>query len=260
MYDIQNEPSASGITIDKVGVKNLSYPITVRDRAKKIQYTIGSINMYVNLPHQFRGTHMSRFIEILNEYHREIHIDTVSKILKKMKKKLNAQEAHMEIRFPYFIEKKAPVSGAVSMMEYNCTYVGNLKEKKDFILGVEIPVNSLCPCSREISEKGAHNQRSIITIQARFHKFVWIEELIEIAENSASSPLYALLKRKDEKYVTESAYDNPKFVEDMVRSVAEKLNQDSRIEWYNVSSENFESIHNHSAYASLEHDKKKKNV
>ncbi len=257
MYDIQNQPSISGITIDKVGVKNLSYPITVRDRTKKVQYTIGSINMYVNLPHKFRGTHMSRFIEILNEYHREIHIDTVGKILNKMKKKLNAQEAHMEIRFPYFIEKKAPVSGAVSMMKYNCSYIGKLKKKKDFILGVEIPVTSLCPCSKEISEFGAHNQRSIITIKARFHKFVWIEELIEIAEESASSPLYALLKRRDEKYVTEFAYENPKFVEDMVRAVAEKLNHDSRIEWYNVSSENFESIHNHSAYASLECDKTK---
>jgi GTP cyclohydrolase I len=255
MYDVQNEPSISGITIDKVGVKNLSYPITVRDRAKKFQHTIGSINMYVNLPQQFRGTHMSRFIEILNEFHQEIHLETVSKILMKMKEKLHAQEAHMSIRFPYFMEKKAPISGALSMMEYNCTYIGNLKEKKDFIMGVEIPVNSLCPCSKEIAEKSAHNQRSLITIQARFHKFVWIEELIEIAESSASSPLFALLKRKDEKYVTEYAYNHPKFVEDMVRTVADKLNQDSRIEWYNVSSENYESIHNHSAYASVECDK-----
>jgi GTP cyclohydrolase IB len=258
MYDVQNEPSASGITIDKVGVKNLSYPITVRDRAKKIQHTVGSINMYVNLPHQFRGTHMSRFIEILNEFHREIHLETVSKILIKMKEKLHAQAAHMSIRFPYFMEKTAPVSGAVSMMEYMCTYIGNLKEKKDFIMGVEIPVNSLCPCSKEIADTSAHNQRSIITIQARFHKFVWIEELIEIAESSASSPLFALLKRKDEKFVTEYAYEHPRFVEDMVRLVAEKLNQDSRIEWYNISSENYESIHNHSAYASVECDKTKK--
>ena len=258
MYDVQNEPSITGITIDKVGVKNLSYPITVRDREKKFQQTIGSINMYVNLPHQFRGTHMSRFVEILNEFHREIHLETVSKILNKMKEKLHAQEAHMSIRFPYFMEKKAPVSGAVSMMEYMCTYIGNLKEKKHFTMGVEIPVNSLCPCSKEIAEKSAHNQRSLITIQARFHKFVWIEELIEIAESSASSPLYALLKRKDEKFVTDYAYEHPKFVEDMVRTVADKLNHDSRIEWYNVSSENYESIHNHSAYASVECDKTQK--
>lgn len=255
MIDIQNQPSLKKIKIDKVGVKNLSYPITVRDKTNKIQHTIGSINMYVNLPNKFRGTHMSRFIEILNEHHKELHIDTIGEILRKMKKKLNAHEAHMDVSFPYFIEKKAPKSGALSMMEYQCIYTGTLREKKDFILGVEIPVSTLCPCSKEISENSAHNQRSIVTIKIRSVKLVWIEELIEIAENSSSSPLYALLKRNDEKYLTELAYQNPMFVEDVVRSIAEKLNNDSRIEWYMVSSENFESIHNHNAYASIEQDK-----
>ena len=255
MKDIQNQPDPRKIPIDRIGVKNLSYPITVLDRANKIQHTIGSINMYVNLPHRFRGAHMSRFIEILNEHHRELHIDTVGKILHKMKEKLRAQEAHMEVTFPYFIEKSAPVSGAKSLMEYRCSYVGTLTDREDFVLGVEVPVSTLCPCSRELADRGAHNQRSVVTIRVRMNKLVWIEEIIEYAESSSSSPLFALLKRKDEKAVTEHAYDHPMFVEDVVREVARKLNADPRITWYSVESENFESIHNHSAYASVERKK-----
>ena len=255
MRDIQNQPDTRKIPIDRVGVKNLSYPITVLDRTNKTQHTVGSINMYVNLPHHFRGTHMSRFVEILNTYHQTLHIDTIGTILRKMKEKLHAEEAHMEISFPYFIEKSAPVSGAKSLMEYKCTYKGTLKEKEDFILGVEIPVTTLCPCSKELSDRGAHNQRSVVTIQIRSHRLVWIEELIEYAETCASSPLYALLKRRDEKAVTENAYDHPMFVEDIVREIAKKLNGDPRVIWYSVESENFESIHNHSAYASVEKDK-----
>ena len=252
MRDIQNEIDTRRIPIDKVGVKNLSYPITVLDRASGIQHTIGSINMYVSLPHDFRGTHMSRFIEILNEHHRELHIETIGEILKKMKENLNAEEAFMEVQFPYFIEKKAPVSGAKSLMEYCCTYTGTLSEKADFVLTVDVPVTTLCPCSRELSDRGAHNQRSIITIRTRSPRLVWIEEVIEWAESAASSPLYALLKREDEKAVTEHAYDNPMFVEDIVREIAKKLDAEPRIKWYRVASENFESIHNHSAYASVE--------
>ena len=255
MVDLQSQPDKRKIPVDRVGVKNLRYPITVLDRANKIQHTVGSINMYVNLPHRFRGTHMSRFIEILNEHHRELHIDVIEEILQKMKDNLHAEEAHMEVIFPYFIEKAAPVSGATSLMEYRCSYMGTLSDKADFILSVEIPVTTLCPCSKEISDKGAHNQRSVVTIRIRTKKLVWIEEVITYAEESASSPLYALLKREDEKAVTEQAYDNPMFVEDMVREIAKKCNADPRIVWYSIESENFESIHNHSAYACIERKK-----
>ena len=255
MVDVQSQPDSRKIPIDRVGVKNLSYPITILDRANKIQHTVASINMYVNLPHRFRGTHMSRFVEILNAHHREIHIDTIGEILRQMKDKLHAEEAHMEIHFPYFIEKAAPVSRARSLMEYRCCYIGTLGEAEDFVLGVDVPVTTLCPCSRELSDRGAHNQRSVIRCRVRYKDFIWIEELIELAENSASSPLYALLKRNDEKAVTERAYDNPMFVEDVVREMAKKLNIDSRITWFSVESENFESIHKHSAYASITREK-----
>lgn len=255
MDDIQKQPDSRNIPIDKVGVKNLRYPITVLDRAHETQHTIGSINMYVNLPHHFRGTHMSRFIEILNEHHHALHIDTVGEILRKMKERLEAEEAHMEVRFVYFVEKEAPVSRARSLMEYQCLYSGTLNEKEDFILGVKIPVTSLCPCSKEISARGAHNQRSVITIKVRSKALVWLEELIQIGESSGSSPLFALLKREDEKAVTEAAYDRPVFVEDIVRDVAVKLHRDDRITWFHVESENDESIHNHSAYASIERKK-----
>jgi len=255
VIDVQNRPDHRKIDIDRVGIKNLSYPITVLDKSNKIQHTVGSINMYVSLPHRFRGTHMSRFIEILNEYHRELHIDAVGEILQKMKEKLHAEEAHMEVSFPYFIEKSAPVSKAKSLMEYRCKYIGTLSDREDFILSVAVPVTTLCPCSKELADRGAHNQRSIVRIKIRYTGFVWIEELIELAESSASSPVYSLLKRKDEKIVTEHAYDNPKFVEDVVRELAQKLNSDPRIIWYNVESENFESIHNHNAYASIERRK-----
>jgi len=255
LIDIQNEPDFRNFAIDQVGVKNLSYPITVRDKVNGVQHTVGSINMYVSLPHNFRGTHMSRFIEILNKYHKNLHIDTVQQILHTMKEKLHAEESHMEVRFPYFIEKNAPVSKEVGLMEYNCSYVGNLREKTDFIVGVQVPVTTLCPCSKEISDRGAHNQRSIVSIQIRSKKMVWIEELIEYAEESASSPVYSLLKRKDEKAVTEQAYDNPMFVEDVVRELAVRLEKDKRVFWFKVESENYESIHNHNAYASIERTK-----
>jgi len=252
VIDVQNMADSRRIPIDRVGVKNVSYPITVTDRAKGVQQTVATINMSVNLPHQFRGTHMSRFIEILSEKHQTLHIDGIGDMLTTMKERLNAEEAHMEVSFSYFIEKTAPVSGAKSLMEYRCAYSGILNTSLDFVLRVDVPVTSLCPCSKELSDRGAHNQRSVVSMAIRSNDFVWIEELVEMAEASASSPVYALLKRSDEKAVTEAAYDNPRFVEDLVREVAARLNADVRITWYHVQSENFESIHNHSAYAMIE--------
>ena len=256
MTDVQSERDDRQLAIDRVGVKDLKYPVIVLDKDKGTQHTVASVNMYVNLPHHFRGTHMSRFIEILNEYHQELHIDKIGDVLQSMKDRLEAEEAHIEIRFPYFIERKAPVTGAKSLMEYTCAFFGTLSDSSDFILKVKVPVTTLCPCSREMSDRGAHNQRSEVIIQVRTQNMVWLEELIEMAEQSASSPVYALLKREDEKAVTESAYDRPMFVEDVVRDVALKLNSDDRIVWYCVDSENMESIHNHNAYASIEKDKR----
>jgi GTP cyclohydrolase IB len=206
----------------------------------------------VGLPHQFKGTHMSRFVEILEAQEREISPDTFRSMLREMVRKLEAETGHIEMTFPYFVSKKAPVSGVASLMDYEVTFVGDIADGREtFTLKVVVPVTSLCPCSKKISERGAHNQRSHVTIAARIKTFVWIEELIDIAEGEASSELYGLLKRPDEKFVTENAYDNPKFVEDLVRDVAAKLNADARITGYTVESENFESIHNHSAYAMI---------
>src|SRR5260221_12906 len=203
-------------------------------------------------PHHFKGTHMSRFVEILNAHEREISPDTFRLMLREMVKKLEAESGHIEMSFPYFVSKKAPVSGVASLMDYEVTFVGEIVDGKEiFTLKVQVPVTSLCPCSKRISERGAHNQRSHVTIAARINTFVWIEELIDLAENEASCQLYGLLKRPDEKFVTENAYDNPKFVEDMVRDIAARLNADKRVTGYVVESENFESIHNHSAYAMI---------
>jgi GTP cyclohydrolase I len=198
---------------------------------------------------------MSRFIEILNSYREEIALDKLEIMLAEMKKKLGATTAHLEMEFPYFIEKKAPVSRARSLMEYTCSFAATLAEDFDFLLGIRIPVTSLCPCSKELSAYGAHNQRSIISIKVRYSNFIWIEELVSLVEECGSSPVYSLLKRVDEKYVTEKAYDNPKFVEDIVREVTEKLLAEPDISWFSVEAENFESIHKHSAYAFIERNK-----
>jgi len=255
MPDMQTSRDNRNIPIDKVGVKDISYPIVVMDKKKKFQHTIARINMYVDLPHQFKGTHMSRFIEILNSYREEIALDKLEIMLGEMKKKLGATTAHLEMEFPYFIEKKAPVSRARSLMEYTCSFAATLAEDFDFLLGIRIPVTSLCPCSKELSAYGAHNQRSIISIKVRYSNFIWIEELVSLVEECGSSPVYSLLKRVDEKYVTEKAYDNPKFVEDIVREVTEKLLAEPDISWFSVEAENFESIHKHSAYAFIERNK-----
>jgi len=252
LVDIQNLPDTRNIRIKKVGVKNIRYPITVRDKKNGIQHTVASVNMYVDLPQHFKGTHMSRFVEILNTYRGDIAIRNFSNILNDMKKTLNAKSAHLEIEFPYFIEKEAPVTHSRGLMEYICRFCGSSNDVEDFYVGIVVPVTTLCPCSREISDRGAHNQRSIVTVNVRFKKFFWIEDIIELVEQSASCDVYSILKRPDEKYVTEKAYDNPMFVEDIVREIALKLSKDDNITWFTVEAENFESIHNHSAYAFVE--------
>ena len=256
MKDVQKSLDNRKIPINKVGVKDISYPIVVMDKRRKLQHTVARVNMYVDLPHHFKGTHMSRFIEIFNSYRENIGLNNMEIILQKMKEKLGADSAHLEIEFPYFIEKKAPVSGAMSLMEYTCEFNGSLTTELDFILGIKIPVTSLCPCSKELSRYGAHNQRSIITLKVRYHDFIWIEDLVEAIEACGSSQVYSLLKRVDEKYVTEQAYENPRFVEDIVREATLKLSQNENITWFSVEVENFESIHKHSAYAAIERDKR----
>lgn len=252
MIDIQNQHDHRNIAIDKVGVKDIRYPITVLDKATKTQQTVAIINMYVNLPKALKGTHMSRLVEILNEHDRMISIQNFADILSTMKQRLNAESAHIEISFPYFIMKTAPVSKSKGLMEYQCTFKGSLNKGKDLVVMINVPITTLCPCSREISSFGAHNQRGEVRLQVRFKKFIWIEDLIELVEGCASSDVYSVLKREDEKYVTEKAYQNPKFVEDIVRDIAEKLKRDKNIIWFAVESENFESIHNHNAYAYIE--------
>lgn len=254
--DMQKSADSRRIAIDKVGVKDIRYPIVVLDRAREEQHTVARVNMYVDLPHHFKGTHMSRFIEVLNLYHGAVSIENIEVILAEMKQRLEAGCAYLEFEFPYFIEKQAPVSGARGLMEYQCRMTGILGEDFDFVLEVSVPVTSLCPCSREISERGAHNQRSLVNVQVRYTEHVWLEELVELVESCASAPVYSLLKREDEKAVTEQAYDNPMFVEDMVRAVTEKLKAQPQINWFRVECENFESIHNHSAYAQLEYTRR----
>lgn len=255
--DVQASPDLRQLPIQKVGIKDIRHPIRVKDRSQGEQHTIAQFNMYVELPHNFKGTHMSRFVEILNNYEPEISVRSFKKMLKEMATRLEADTGHIEMSFPYFINKAAPISGVKSLLDYQVTLEGEVKNGTHAMtMKVVIPVTSLCPCSKEISRYGAHNQRSHVTVTVRTNAFVWIEDLVELVEQQASSELYGLLKRPDEKYVTERAYDNPKFVEDMVRDVAALLNVDNRIDAYVVESENFESIHNHSAYAMIQKDKR----
>jgi GTP cyclohydrolase IB len=258
MKDVQNETDYRNLAINKVGIRNIKYPISVLDRAHAAQHTVADVNLYVQLPEQFRGTHMSRFVEILNRYQREIDVRNLDEILASMREHLHSEAAYLELSFPYFIEKQAPVSKASSLMEYNCNMMASQHRdgSKDFVLTVKVPIMTLCPCSKEISDRGAHNQRSLVTVAARTNALVWIEELIELVEKQSVLDLYALLKREDEKFVTERAYDNPMFVEDVVREVALALRADPRIEWFTVESENMESIHNHNAYAFVEIDRR----
>jgi GTP cyclohydrolase I len=256
IQDTQGLPDGRRMPIDKVGIKDIRHPVQVKDRSQGRQHTIAYFNMYVDLPQHFKGTHMSRFVEILNEHEREISVESFGTILDKMRERLEADEAHLEMTFPYFVMKQAPASGAESLMDYQATLNGRAgADFQESTVAVQVPVTSLCPCSRSISDYGAHNQRSHVIVRVQARDFVWIEDLVELVEAQASSDLYGVLKRPDEKYVTEHAYDNPKFVEDMVRDVAGRLEDDARIRWYSVGAENFESIHNHSAYAWIERDK-----
>ena len=253
MKDIQNQRDFRNIPIDKVGIKDLRYPITVRDRRDGFQQTVATINMYVDLPHEYKGTHMSRFVEMLHLFKPEVSLKKFVVILAQMKSHLHAASAHIEVEFPYFIEKKAPVSASPGLMDYACRIIGssNHEDNVDIISEVNVPISSVCPCSKEISSAGAHNQRGVVKLQTRFKKFIWLEDMIELVEETASCEVYSILKRVDEKHVTEKGYGNPKFVEDIVRDIAARLNRDDNITWFAVSAENFESIHNHSAYAQI---------
>jgi len=251
--DVQDEADHRHIDIDKVGVKDLVYPITVLDREKETQQTVGRVSMYVNLPHQFKGTHMSRFVELLNEHRHNMSTTAIPDILQAMRKRLQAAKAHLEVAFPFFLTKRAPVSGAEGLMSYNCTVRGSADaENLELEIEIEIPITALCPCSKAISDEGAHNQRGWVTVRFIQDKLVWIEEIIEAVEGSASCEVYSVLKREDEKYVTEKAYANPMFVEDVARSVAQKLAAHPRILAWAVEVENEESIHAHNAYAYIE--------
>ncbi|HWK49317.1 MAG TPA: GTP cyclohydrolase FolE2 [Steroidobacter sp.] len=254
--DVQARADSRRIPINKVGIKDVYHPVRVKDRASGEQHTIANFNMYVALPHNFKGTHMSRFVELLHGNEREISVESFRDILAQMTEKLDAQTGHIEMEFPFFVMKQAPVSKVESLMNYQASLIGELHNgQSELWLKVVVAATSLCPCSKDISKYGAHNQRSHITIKAKVAGHMWLEELIDIAESEASCEVFGILKRADEKHVTERAYENPKFVEDIVRDVAVRLNNEDRVRAYVVEAENFESIHNHSAYALIEKDK-----
>ena len=253
LHDKQSELDHRKLRIDKVGVRGLRFPIQVRDKEHATQNTVATIGMFVDLPQEFKGTHMSRFIEVLNAHGNIVHVENIEDILFAMQRKLNAATAHLEMEFPYFMTKRAPVTEREGLMDYTARFDATATGKDiDFILTVVVPVTTLCPCSKAISQYGAHNQRGNVTVQLRSTKAIWIEDVIGIVEKSASAELYSLLKREDEKAVTERAYENPVFVEDLVRNVAERLNAHRDVTWYKVEAENYESIHNHNAYACIE--------
>ncbi|GAB5496371.1 MAG: GTP cyclohydrolase FolE2 [Phycisphaerales bacterium] len=259
IVDVQGQQDERQVAIDKVGVKNVTYPMILKTRDGKTQTTTAKINMYVALPHHQKGTHMSRFLEVLNDHQSEpLTPDRIPEVTKAIRDRLNAETAHFEASFTYFMCKKAPVTEMAGLMDYEVTFEcerNGSDATSSFIIGVAAPATSLCPCSKEISEYGAHNQRCRIAARVKFDGMLWIEDLIEILESAASSPVYAVLKRPDEKHVTEAAYDNPKFVEDIIRDLALALDGDDRITWYEIDSENFESIHSHNAYAQITRDK-----
>ena len=259
MADVQSSADTRQIAINKVGIKSIRHPVRVADKSAGVQHTIASFNMYVFLPHDFKGTHMSRFVEILNTREREISVENFEDMLRQMVERLEAESGYIEMSFPYFINKTAPISGVQSLMDYEVTFIGSIENGVyKHTTRVVVPVTSLCPCSKKISDYGAHNQRSHVTVTARTNGFLWIEDLVRKVEDQASCELYGLLKRPDEKHVTERAYDNPKFVEDLVRDVAAALNSEALVDAYVIEAENFESIHNHSAYALIERDKTQK--
>lgn len=256
LADMQNSLDERNIAIDRVGVRGIRYPISVLDRANAVQHTIGDFTLTVDLPHHFKGTHMSRFLEVLNEHRAEVSVESIPKILRALRERLHAESSHVDVSFPFFMEKAAPVTGKPGMMEFLCGFSATGGRTEDFEMWVQVPVTTLCPCSKEISDRGAHNQRGIVTTRLRTTEHVWLEELIEMIEACASCALFPVLKRPDEKWVTEHAYDNPRFVEDMVREVALAFDRDERIEAYAIEVENHESIHAHNAYASLARSKR----
>lgn len=256
MADVQNMKDDRRIPIKKVGVKGLRYPITVLDRANSLQHTTAVVNLYADLPHDFKGTHMSRFIEVFNEHRRDLSMPRFLSMLDEVRVSLDAETAYSDLHFTYFIEKSAPVSGQKSIMSYECAYEGRVSStEREFWVTVQVPVQTVCPCSKEISEYGAHNQRGVVSASVQLGPFFWIEDLVAVVERSASSDVYTLLKREDEKYVTEKAFDNPRFVEDVVREVYRGLFEIGHFPRFHVAAENFESIHNHSAYAFVEYDR-----
>ena len=251
--DKQSERDTRELRIDKVGVRGLRFPIQVRDKLRSVQNTVATIGMFVDLPKEFKGTHMSRFVEVLNAHGNVIHVENIAEILQSLQKKLHSATSHLEIEFPYFMSKRSPVSHHESLMDYIARFdAAACGAEMDFVLTVKVNGTTLCPCSKAIAKYGAHNQRGEVIVAVRSRQVIWIEDVIEAIEASASSELYALLKRQDEKAVTERAYENPVFVEDLVRNVALRLNADPRVKWYKVEAENFESIHNHNAYACIE--------
>lgn len=257
MPDVQSSRDNRRVAIDRVGVKEVVYPIRLATRAGGEQGSVATISMYVALPQEQKGTHMSRFLEVLNEHAGEpIRPEDFPTMTRAIRDRLKAEQAHFEAKFVYFIEKHAPVSGAPGLMNYEVTFECTSNSHDDLIMSVAAPATSLCPCSKEISEYGAHNQRCRIEAKVRMDGVLWIEDLVELLEKAASHPVYAVLKRPDEKFVTEKAFENPKFVEDIVRDLAMSLDDDDRILWYSISSENYESIHSHNAYAEIVRDKR----
>jgi GTP cyclohydrolase I len=254
LKDTQNERDDRNIAIDRVGVRHLRFPLRIRDRDQQEQHTVALVSLAVDLPHHYKGTHMSRFVEALHAHGQVIDVKGITALPRELMQRLNAYCAHVEFRFPYFRSKAAPVTKVKGLLDYGVVFEVNAKggERIDFVATVEVPVATLCPCSKAISDRGAHNQRGVVTFSVRFDQPIWVEDLIELVEASASCELYSALKRPDEKYVTESAYDNPVFVEDLVRNVAQKAKKHPHILWFKVEAENFESIHNHNAYAMIE--------
>ncbi len=253
MVDVQAFADRRNIPVQKVGVKNVTYPITVLDKLNRTQHTVATVDLFANLPHEHKGTHMSRFIEVFNEHYQDLTMPRFLKMLERIRRSLDAETAFGEVSFPYFVKKRAPVSGQERIMSYRCGYMGEVGAgKRDFVVSIKVPVTTLCPCSKEIASRGAHNQRGEVRVKVQLGPFFWFEDIIELVENAASSGLYTLLKREDERYVTERAYDNPVFVEDLVREVCLGIEELDRFPWFSVEAVNMESIHNHDAYAYLE--------
>ncbi len=253
LKDTQNEPDHRRIAIDRVGIKELRFPMQVRDKAHEVQSTIATLTLTVDLPHQFKGTHMSRFVEALHAKGTVLQVGQIHPLLDDLLVRLESEQAHVDIEFPFFLEKRAPATGALGLMDYGVIFNGTAtRDSHDLVVTVKVPLTTLCPCSKAISVHGAHNQRGLVTFALRSREPIWLEDQIQLVESCGSSELYSVLKRPDEKAVTERAYENPVFVEDVVRAVAAKANADPNILWYRVEAENFESIHHHNAYALVE--------